>query len=178
MRSLRNCAAIVGLLLVACGGPKPIPEGEAKALVQQLGQSLMGELQAAIAAEGPAAAIGVCSERAIALSDEAGSAGYTVRRIGTRVRNHQHNMPTEAERSILEGLTADAPSYSGTIDGQAVFMQAIFIPNALCLTCHGEPEAIPQAVRDELANRYPKDEAVGYGLGDLRGAFVVERRVE
>ena len=61
-------------------------------------------------------------------------------------------------------------------DGSWAWYAPISIGNPLCLTCHGEADALPPAIRDRLAESYPDDRAVGYAEGDLRGAFVVEHR--
>ena len=42
--------------------------------------------------------------------------------------------------------------------------------------CHGQPDDILDAVKPELAKRYPGDEATGFKLDDLRGWFWVEDR--
>jgi hypothetical protein len=42
-----------------------------------------------------------------------------------------------------------------------------------CLTCHGERAAIAEPLQRVIAERYPTDAAVGYAVGELRGAVVV-----
>jgi hypothetical protein len=42
-----------------------------------------------------------------------------------------------------------------------------------CLACHGTPATYSPAVRGLLRERYPQDQAVGYQVGDLRGAISV-----
>ena len=41
-----------------------------------------------------------------------------------------------------------------------------------CLACHGA--SLAPATADELAERYPEDQATGYKLGELRGLFWAE----
>jgi hypothetical protein len=43
-----------------------------------------------------------------------------------------------------------------------------------CLMCHGGPDDVLDAVKPELAKRYPQDQATGFQQGDLRGWFWVE----
>jgi hypothetical protein len=45
----------------------------------------------------------------------------------------------------------------------------------LCLACHGDPAAMPEAVRATLAAEYPHDRATGYAAGQVRGAVTVKR---
>ena len=42
-----------------------------------------------------------------------------------------------------------------------------------CLTCHGDPQEMGVDLVARLAELYPGDQAVGYELGDLRGAVSV-----
>jgi hypothetical protein len=52
------------------------------------------------------------------------------------------------------------------------FMKAI--PTAeLCLACHGKDLA-PE-VAAEIAESYPDDQATGFALGDIRGAFTLSK---
>ena len=175
--SFKATALLGTLLFASCGSqPEPIPEAVAQELTQSLTKSLMTALQTAMSEEGPAQTIEVCAVQAPKIAQEVSTEQYSIRRIGTRVRNVASNTPTLSEREQLEKLTKDNPNFQGVIDGRAVAMKGIFIPNAMCLTCHGSPEQIPEAVLTQLAARYPKDQAVGYGVGDLRGAFVIERK--
>ena len=54
-------------------------------------------------------------------------------------------------------------------------MKAIPI-GGLCLQCHGT--AIAPELAEKLSELYPEDKATGYREGDMRGAFVVTRRLE
>jgi hypothetical protein len=43
-----------------------------------------------------------------------------------------------------------------------------------CLSCHGPVDTLDPELREALAQRFPDDEATGYQLGELRGAYVAE----
>jgi hypothetical protein len=174
--------ASVLLVLSACSrAPQidhtPIPQDAAVSLIGSLTSTLIGELTATIEEQGPAQAIDICAKRAPVVGGELSAGEYSVRRVGSRLRNAE-NAPTEAERGIMASLTPEAPIYDGEIDGRPVFMKGLFIPGELCLTCHGSEEQIPDEVKTALAERYPGDEATGYAIGDLRGAVIVERNPE
>ncbi|MCU0255472.1 MAG: DUF3365 domain-containing protein [Vicinamibacterales bacterium] len=165
----------------------PAPEWVAKSreLVAQLGGELKGELTRAVEQGGPVAAIGVCRERAPAIAAGLSQqSGARVSRTALRVRNPA-NAPDELQRAVLgqfaEQLAA-APAGAAAGPPEAVFeirgaqgierryMRAI-PTDALCLTCHGatlSPELAAAVERD-----YPADEATGFALGELRGAFSV-----
>ena len=155
---------------------------QSRQLTQQLGGQLKGELTQAIAAGGPVAAINVsylrAPEIAAGLSQ---SSGARVGRTALRVRNPS-NAPDPLERTVLEQFAADLGS--GPIDrpleaifeirrGDAVerrYMRAI-PTDALCLTCHGK--ALAPELASAIARDYPADQATGFELGQLRGAFSV-----
>jgi hypothetical protein len=45
----------------------------------------------------------------------------------------------------------------------------------LCLGCHGPVEQLAPGVAERLKALYPDDRAVGYSLGQLRGAMTLRR---
>jgi len=182
----------VATALIAILGPcmltaaEPAPEtawmDQSRQLAMQLGGQLKGELSKAIADGGPIAAINVCYMRAPEIAAQLSQAsGARVGRTALRVRNPS-NAPDELERVVLEQFATDLGS--GPIDrpleamfeirrGDAVerhYMRAI-PTDALCLTCHGETVAPELAAA--IARNYPGDQATGFKLGQLRGAFSV-----
>jgi len=142
----------------------------------------MAELFKAMEQGGPAAAIPKCRDVSPEMEQKLSAEGLRVRRVSLKNRNPQH-APDEFERAALEAWQKDLdagekvlnPVAKRTPDGYRV-MQAIRIPGALCLKCHGtpgEPEEIDAAMIQKLKVLYPEDKATGYRLGDLRGAFSV-----
>jgi hypothetical protein len=155
---------------------------QSRQLAMQLGGQLKAELTQAIAEGGPMAAINVCYLRAPEIAAQLSQAsGARVGRTALRVRNPS-NAPDDLERSVLEQFATDLGS--GPIDrpleavfeirrGDAVerrYMRAI-PTDALCLTCHGK--TIAPELAAAIARDYPKDQATGFELGQLRGAFSV-----
>ena len=54
------------------------------------------------------------------------------------------------------------------------FMKPIPVQEA-CLACHGGSKDIDEPVQAKLTELYPNDQAVGYRVGDLRGAFSIKQ---
>ncbi|MDE0005678.1 MAG: DUF3365 domain-containing protein [Rhodospirillaceae bacterium] len=145
----------------------------------QLGQELSAALLAALGTDGPVEAIEVCSVEAspvaARLSEQAGA---RVGRTALRIRNPE-NAPDEEAREVMEAfardLTADAIAppehFEARPDGSARYMSAI-VTQPLCVTCHGS-EIAPE-VATTIAEHYPMDQATGFAVGNLRGAFIVE----
>ncbi len=179
--ALAACAIVTS---AAWGGePDPAQVGQARAAVKELGENLKRQLMAAIAAGGPASAIGVCKTIAPALAEKAGSVrGLKVGRTSLRVRNPA-NAPDAWERSVLEDFAAQIKAgtdpakleHAETVtdaSGASVFryMKAIPMAAVPCLTCHGAPEP---SLKAEITRLYPQDQATGFKPGELRGAFTV-----
>jgi hypothetical protein len=80
---------------------------------------------------------------------------------------------------LQQWATAIAQQPSLKPEGQLVrtaqavhYLKPIFIQAEGCLRCHGVPgqTLLPEASA-LLSDRYPQDQATGYGPGDLRGAW-------
>ncbi len=156
----------------------------AQLLTTRYAQALKAELTGALSSGGPGAAVDVCQTRAPDIAREVlegEERSWTLHRTGARVRNPAH-APTDWQRRGLEVLakrleaTDDKSAliqwHEVSAEGELRYLRAI--PMApMCLTCHGETASIPGVVRERLAELYPADQATGFSVGELRGAFVV-----
>jgi hypothetical protein len=105
--------------------------------------------------------------------------GWEIRRTSFKVRN-PHNVPDPWEEDVLrlfeqrlaEGVAPETFEFAKVVnlDGKRVFryMKPIIMQD-FCTTCHGS-ELSPE-LADKITRRYPQDQAVGFKLGELRGAF-------
>jgi type IV secretory pathway TrbL component len=152
------------------------------ALTQKLG----GELKAALAAQGPHGAVSVCKERAPQIAaDVSRQFGVEAKRVSPKNRNPA-GVPDAWEAEAQAGLekrlaagekpeTLDTWQIVQTPTGQQ-FRYAKALPvQQMCLSCHGDPAAIPDAVKARLASEYPLDKATGYAPGMLRGIVSIKR---
>ncbi len=152
--------------------------------VQSLGAGLKGELQKAMKAGGPLAAIEVCQQKALPITQDVSNAqadGWIVRRTSAKLRNPANTPLTEQEAAHINSADFTADSEILEVvqkDGKPhhLYMKAINVNNPVCLNCHGAD------IKPELAAKinqlYPMDKATGYQLGDVRGAFVVYAPIE
>jgi len=150
----------------------------AAAAARELGSRLKSRLVATLQSEGPVAAIDVCQVEAPEIAaDVSAGAGLQVGRRSLKLRNPA-NRPDTRERAVLEGWQAAVAAGTAatalpvhTEAGADFLWMKPIVVEGPCLTCHGEVLAEPVAAA--IAARYPDDQATGYALGDLRGAFVV-----
>ena len=156
---------------------------DAKRITKHFAGSLQQELQGAMKAGGPINALSVCNTEAMPITAKnAQDADAIVSRVSLKNRNPL-NVPNEWQRSVLEAFdqrAADGESIETMasasvvqLDGgkhQLRFMKAV-PTGGVCLACHGQAIGVDlQAKLDEL---YPDDNAVGYSVGEVRGAIVV-----
>lgn len=181
----RSSACLLALALAACA-PQPAPSQEAldaaaqraEAAADLLSERLSGELVAAMSAGGPVPAISVCKERAPAIAAEIReSSGVEIGRTAFKVRNRA-NAPDAWELEIMrrfEQRHAAGEPWSAIreqrIDGAALRWMRPIPMGEICTACHGGADAISEDTRQALAAAYPSDQATGFEVGALRGAF-------
>lgn len=159
----------------------------ARLISKQLGDKLKAELIAAMSADGPIGAIAVCNEKAPKIAVELNTnQDFQVRRTALKVRNPSNIADPWEQRILLdfqERLEAseDASSmeYSEIVEtttGPKMRWMKPILMGGVCSTCHGV-ELSPE-VGTLIKELYPNDEAIGFEVGDLRGAFSVIRELD
>ncbi len=161
--------------------------GAARGVAQRFMGELKEELVKALQAEGAVAAIGVCGARAPAIAVGLSlESGWEVGRTSLRVRN-PGNAPDHWEGQVLaefEARRERGEEVAGMeraevvmVDGVQKFRYMKAIPTAgLCLTCHGS--ALSPEVVSTLRELYPEDQATGFGIGEIRGAFTITQPLD
>lgn len=177
---LVGVATATWLAVPAVLADAPDRAAEGRAIAASFGTELRAALQAAMVEGGPLAAIQVCNERAPRMAAAATEAsGATVRRTSMRLRNPANRPDAHESAALAElaialaaaGPDSPPPERLDTLeDGRVRYMSAI-VMQPPCLACHGETLAAPVAAAIDA--RYPDDEARGFRLGELRGAFSI-----
>jgi hypothetical protein len=143
---------------------------------------LSSNLQSALASGGVTNALPYCSLAASPLTASVGDKHVVkLRRVAQKARNPK-DKADPAESAILEHYrnelsksNALSPVVTNLQDGILSFFAPIVLTNALCLKCHGQPGKDIAAEHLEIIRRlYPLDEAVGFQLGELRGAWRID----
>ncbi len=155
----------------------------AAAFLKELGEALTAE----ITKGGPTAAIKVCTELAPEIAGRLSREhGWRVTRVGTRVRNPLLGMPDVWEQRVLEEFAeraAKGESFADMSRSEVVsepegryfrFMKPIAL-QPKCLVCHGPADQMPEAIKAMLNTHYPFDAAIGYKVGELRGAVTIKQ---
>jgi hypothetical protein len=155
---------------------------ESRGLAQQLGAELKAELARAMSEGGPVVAISVCKDKAPEIAARLSQqSGARVSRTSLRVRNPA-NAPDDLQRVLMQQFSTELASgqFKGPLEaafeinrgGQVERRYMRAIPTeAVCVTCHGK--VLAPEIAAAIAARYPADQATGFEVGQLRGAFSV-----
>lgn len=157
---------------------------QSRDLSNDYAKQLQNTLIRAIEAGGPETAIALCHTAAPAIAKKKSTiSGWSLGRTALRLRNPT-NAPDAWERDVLlkfldqleQGADiATLEHYETTTkDGKSVFRYMKAIPTqGPCLACHGPN--VSASVKKKITELYPEDQATGFSLGDLRGAFTIEQ---
>jgi len=184
---------ILILLIISglgCGGSgeksaEPFDREEAVAACEKIigdfQAVLKQELVAAMAEGGPENAIAVCNTKAPMVADSFSQMpGISIRRVSLRQRNagfRPDDFETIALETFATAETSEPQSHSELVFDSADVRRFRYMKEIktgeLCLKCHGDPGTFSKALKAVLAQHYPDDPAVGYQVGESRGAFSV-----
>lgn len=148
-------------------------------VVADFQKELTQELVKAMTAGGPESAIGVCAVKAPEIADRLSRMpGIDIRRVSLQMRN-PNIVPDRYELSVLEQFATtshEEPRVASVLvrdSGDVKRFRYVkeIKTGQLCLGCHGDPNSFPFALKKILRDTYPGDRAVGYHIGDSRGAY-------
>jgi Protein of unknown function (DUF3365) len=173
---MKTVAAIL-LIAGAAWAQEPTPRERVAAAAAGLGEVLKQLLSEELKRGGFEGAAKSCSESAQTVTEEfAKEKGMEIRRVSLKYRNRK-DQPDEWEsvrlrewaasggppKEVFETVTENGRQYLR-------YLKPITI-QAMCLSCHGASDQIPAEVSVLLNERYPRDKATGYKVGELRGAY-------
>jgi len=162
-------------------------EQEARALVKAFGSDLKYVLKASMKSEGPLKALEVCNLQAEPITKKNSSlSGWDIGRTSLKVRNAS-NTPDEWELNTLHqfekrkaaGENLKTMEYSETVKegDKSVYRYMKPIPTAgVCVKCHGVN--LGDEVNEKIKLLYPNDQATGFTVGDIRGAFTLQKIIK
>lgn len=152
---------------------------EAEVKIKEFSQQLKGALSHAIQTKGLETGIEVCHQQAPKIASELSSEGWRLSRTSLKTRNSK-SIPNDRQQKVLLNFQQQLKSgkpvgelvYTEKTQDSFIMMKAI-PTSELCLLCHGK--AISPSIKDKIKHYYPNDTAIQYDIGDIRGAFVVEK---
>jgi hypothetical protein len=147
--------------------------------------ALGGQLQKALKEGGVQHAIEYCNVKALPITDSLSHLhNALVRRVSFKARNPV-NLPSPREIEIMQSYqqtiqAGETPApVLQDLSADRVAYYAPIIVQDLCLKCHGEVGTdIAEADYSVIKEYYPKDKAVGFHAGDLRGIWSIQLKRE
>ncbi|MCZ7615455.1 MAG: DUF3365 domain-containing protein [Ignavibacteriaceae bacterium] len=100
-----------------------------------------------------------------------------------------NNAPDDFEKRVLNKFTLmqlnnelyDDSEYAEIVEeGEFKYLRYLkpILVQAECLNCHGSENDISPEVEQLINQEYPNDNAVGYKIGDLRGAVSLKKNIK
>jgi hypothetical protein len=191
--TLATLSLLVSYSIAYADMPVNSPEqnmlGEAKKLSAEFVQKLGGILKQQLESAGTASALSVCKDVAPAMSAQYSNDKRIVKRVSLKPRNSSIGLADAWEANQLKqfDMAAASGKPAAEIETHAVideqdgrwfrYMKAI-PTQAMCLQCHGGADNIQPNVQTLLKQLYPNDLAVGYKVGEIRGAISVKEKFE
>lgn len=185
----RSAVAAIGLVFFAGAAlaDETALRSRAAELTADYAKLLKAALSGAINKDGPIGALDFCHGIAPKIAaDLSRSSGWSVARTSLKPRNSA-SAPDDYERKVMEAFNARIAKGEKAADlvsaevvedhGVKVFRFIKAIPTGeICLTCHGV--AIAPELKQKISQLYPNDQATGFKLGDMRGAFTLKRPLD
>ena len=178
---MRISVVLLSLLLTSAAQAEDAQAlaAEGLALIPAFQKQLMETVKAAMQAGGPLKAVQACQVQAPLIAAEHSRAPWRVGRTSLQVRNPA-NAADAWEQQVLQQFAQRAAAgeplagmqQSAVVAGEVRVMQAIGVGEP-CLACHGK--TLRAELAAQLDQLYPQDQARGYALGALRGAFTLRR---
>ena len=157
---------------------------ESRMVVKHFAGKLKGELLETLKNSGLINAISVCSKNAPMIADSISQEkGWKVGRVSLRYRNPGNEpdiwefttLMAFMERLVRGEDIASMEHHEILNEGEKQvfrYMKAIPVGKP-CLNCHGKQ--IGPTLKAKLTELYPEDQAIGYSLGEIIGAFSISQ---
>ena len=152
-------------------------------------KDLKGVLISQIQTNGVIQAVSVCSDTAQILTNNFGiQRGVYIKRVSLKNRN-ENNFPDNFEKKVLskfemlhqsKELNSETEHAEIVQEGEFKYLRYLkpILVQAECLNCHGSETEIMPEVKQLIAQEYSDDKAIGYKIGDLRGAVSLKKVIE
>jgi hypothetical protein len=186
--ALSLVSACAALAAFAAEPPRPIPADDVPASLapavaragvaaDALRDQFLKRVTAMLAQGGPMAAMSVCPTEAPRIAKHVGEVHHVeIGRTSFRLRNPA-NAPRAWAASYVAAGAGKRPDElkPAVFDlGDRVGVLRPLVATPACKSCHGPAEMLDPQAKADIARRYPRDQAIGFAPGDLRGFIWVE----
>jgi hypothetical protein len=154
--------------------------------INQLANTLVKEVQSALAKSGAEAAVDICHLKSVPMvkGTVAGLPRITAMKSTSIRLRSAANAPDAADKMVLEFIRQEMengenppPLLVQRVDNPPAAPEwRVYKPLGVmpkCLACHGDPADQSAALKAKLSAHYPADQATGYKAGQWRGIMRV-----
>ena len=188
MRKLNSIIAVLVIVfLSACNNHNALTEEDKTALIS-LGDSIAIETQnvllqnvaEAIQKGGTDYAVEFCNVNALQITDSVAQKYKTyIQRLSNKNRNPANVISSQMDSLAWQKIKSDKTDFVTQDEkGEVYYYKPILLAMPTCVKCHGGKEDISRSTQKLIAEKYPNDKAIGYKIGDLRGMWKVQLKVE
>lgn len=177
---------IFSTVTLAQDGPLDKAVKESRSVALQVSREHRSQLLRELELSGPLRSLLMCKyscpEITLSLSRKT---GWNISMVSLKPRNPadmadawEQQVLSDFDRRVAKGEKAEALEYAEIVSEPQgkYFRYAKAIPvEPLCLTCHGARDALPDAVKAQLAIDYPFDQATGFSMGQVYGIVSIKR---
>lgn len=142
----------------------------------QMQNVLLQNVSNAIKKGGTDHAIEFCNEKAMLLTDSVSDKlNVYIQRLSDKNRNPNNAIQTPLDSLAWEQIKHDKRELvKQDIQGDIYYYKPIMMAMPTCIKCHGNNTDIAESTQKIIALKYPKDKAIGYKMGDLRGMWKIK----
>lgn len=145
------------------------------------GKAMGGTLMSTLKEQGPVAAAQFCNVKAPSIVGDLQKEHHVLISRKTLKPRNPKNQANRQEAAIINQYMADAaagkqlePIVMKTGSGRVAYYAPIKIATPVCLKCHGTVgHEVAEADYAEIKKLYPRDKAINYKEGDLRGIWSI-----
>ncbi len=157
---------------------------EAKKAIMKLGKTLKAEVVKHMKTQGAQSAAYFCYKSATNLTKKVNSTypkGISVKRISLKNRNKNNYPASKDEIEMLKKLEQKVKAKEKLpklivqkISSNHYKVYKPILVSKKCIVCHGDAKHRNKEAYKTIKEKYPNDKAIGYKVGDFRGAFVAD----
>ncbi len=180
--------ALLSFYVIACNQNNSFDKEKylklGKETAQATGKLLSTKVKKAITEQGPFEAISFCNLQAYPLTDSLSKIhNAVIKRVAIKYRNADNQANNQEEKIINKyiNLLSENKALKPVLkkENEVIHFYAPIKLQHACLTCHGIPGTeIPDTLYNHIKDLYPKDLAINFKEGDIRGIWSIEFKEE
>lgn len=149
--------------------------------IKLFASTLQQALKTAIKEGGLNNGIEVCHSKAPEIASTLSVDGWVIKRTSLKTRNTA-NKPDQWEQNILNQFETQSSNGEdvttlvvSSYDNEGFRLMKAIPTGPICMGCHGS--SVDPKTLEKINDLYPNDQATGFSIGDLRGAFSVRKAI-